>query len=299
MTSHRARLARTTAGAFTGILALLCQQAVHAQQVIRLYPAAPPGSDRWTIPESIRHVPGGGAVVSNVRDPSITAYLPDSARANGSGVVFLPGGGLRILALNRESEAIVGRLTAAGMAVFVLKYRVLQTTGQPSAIPPTHLVIRNGNANPAPDDAALREVLTLASDDARTALHMIRANSAKWHLDPARIGMMGASAGGGVAIAAELHPGSEPRPAFLATLYGPSLMDVSVAPDAPPLFMATEADHGPVTEGLLALFSIWKAAGHSAELHVVQTPRLEPSQWLERFVDWLGEQHILGKPEGH
>ena len=292
------RLQSLVAGlALRAAVGMLCVSGVQpacAQQVIRLYPGAAPGSERWTIAETVRETPGGGAIISNVRDPSVTAYLPDPVRANGSAAIFLPGGGLRVLALGGESDAIIRRLTAEGMAIFVLKYRILQTNGTPPAPPPTHLAIRNGNANPAPGDAALGEVLTLASDDARTALGMIRANAAKWHLDPARIGMIGASAGGGVAIAAELHPG-EPRPAFLATLYGPSLMDVSVAPDAPPLFMATEADHGPVTDGLLALFSIWKGAGRPAELHVIQTPRLDTSQWLDRFVAWLGEQHMVGK----
>jgi dienelactone hydrolase len=278
---------------------LFCVQPLFAQQVVRLYPRAAPGSERWTVAETVRETPGGGAIISNVRDPSITAYLPDPARANGSAVIFLPGGGLRVLALGAESEAIIRRLTSEGMAVFVLKYRILQTNGTPPAPPPTRLVIRNGNANPAPDDAALGEVLRLASDDARTALHMIRASATKWRIDPARVGMLGASAGGGVAIAADLHPGGEPAPAFLATLYGPSLMDVGVGPDAPPLFMATETDHGPVTDGLLALFSLWKGAGRPAELHVIQTPRLDTSQWLDRFVVWLGEQHMMGKPAAH
>lgn len=277
------------------MLALVGLQPACAQQVIRLYAGAAPGSERWTIAETVRATPGGGAIISNVRDPSITAFLPDPARANGSAMIFLPGGGLRVLALGAESDAVIRRLTHEGTAVFLLKYRILQTNGAPPAAPPAHLAIRNGNANPAPDDAALGEVLRLASDDARTALHMVRANADKWHLDPTRVGMLGASAGGGVAIAAELQPGNEPKPAFLATLYGPSLMDVGVAPDAPPLFMATEADHGPVTDGLLALFSIWKGAGRPAELHVIQTPRLDASQWLDRFVAWLGEQHITGK----
>jgi len=280
----------------TAMLALLGLHPAGAQQVIRLYPGAAPGSERWTIAETVRAMPGGGAIISNVRDPSITVYPADPARANGSAMIFLPGGGLRVLALGTESDTVIRRLTREGVTVFLLKYRILQTNGAPPAAPPTHLAIRNGNANPAPDDAALGEVLRLASDDARTALHAIRADAARWHIDPTRVGMVGASAGGGVAIAAELQPRNEPRPAVLATLYGPSLMDVSVAPDAPPLFMATEADHGPVTDGLLALFSIWKGAGRPTELHVIQTPRLDTSQWLDRFVAWLGEQHMMDEP---
>lgn len=244
-------------------------------------------------------MPGGGQIYSDVRDPTLTAYLPDPAKANGSGVILLPGGGLRVLAVGGEAEDTIRRLTREGMAVFVLKYRILQdapssASASGSSAPP-HVVIRNGNANPAPDNAALTEVLRLAVDDARVALRMVRANAAQWHLDPSRIGMLGSSAGGGVAIGAELRKGSEAGPAFIGTLYGPSLMDVTVPKDAPPLFMATEADHGPVTEGLLALFPIWKGAGRSAELHIFQTPRLETRLWLDRFVDWLREQHMFDR----
>ena len=68
------------------------------------------------------------------------------------------------------------------------------------------------------------------------------------------------------------------------------------APDnAPPLFLATEADHGPVTDGLLALFSIWKNAGFKAELHVYEVPpfSMKPALWGPRWFQWMGERGFL------
>jgi hypothetical protein len=62
--------------------------------------------------------------------------------------------------------------------------------------------------------------------------------------------------------------------------------------------MATEADHGPVTEGLLALYTAWKAAGKKAELHIFDVPNFQmpAALWLDRFVTWLRTQKLLADP---
>ena len=52
------------------------------------------------------------------------------------------------------------------------------------------------------------------------------------------------------------------------SMYGPSLLDVHVPPHAPPLFIAVGSTHFNVTNGCLALFAVWKAAGKPAEIHV-------------------------------
>ena len=65
-------------------------------------------------------------------------------------------------------------------------------------------MIVNANANPEPDDAALAEVLELAVADAQAALRLVRRRAAEWRIDPARVGIMGFSAGGGVAVGTAL-----------------------------------------------------------------------------------------------
>ncbi len=119
--------------------------------------------------------------------------------------------------------------------------------------------IINGNANPAPDDAVLDEVLKMGVADAQQALRLIRKNASEWRVDPKRVGLMGFSAGGGVSVGAVLADASAD---FLISVYGPSLQDVNVPPDAPPLFVAVGSNHFNVTNGCLALFAEWKKAAN-------------------------------------
>lgn len=280
--------------------ALIAAPAV-AQEAMPLYPGIAPGSADWTRPETAVPMPDGGTLYQNVTRPDLTAYLPPAAFATGAGVILLPGGGLRVLAIGSETKTLIERFNQAGIAVFVLRYRTLQmppiTPGagggkMPAKFPP--MVIRHANANPSPDDPRLTAVFDAAVADAKQALAMVRDHAAHYHLDPHRIGMLGSSAGGGVAIGAYLRRDGE-GPDFLISLYGPSLMDVAVPADAPPLFMTTEADHGPVTQGLIDLFELWKAEDRSAELHIYDVPngQMAPSLYLDRLLAWMRAHAII------
>jgi dienelactone hydrolase len=291
---------------------------------LRLWPGKAPGSEHWNLPETIVTGASGDRIVSNVSDPTLGVYLPDPARATGAAIVIAPGGALRVLGLDNEGVKVARWLNARGIAAFVLKYRTLQQppgganaarpAGAPPAGPPgagrgsppprQEIQIRNANANPAPDDAALAEVLRFAVADAQAALRLVRARAADWRIDPARVGIMGFSAGGGVAVGTALGPRSEASPDFLVSLYGPSLMDVHVPEHAPPLFIAVGATHFNVTSGCLALFGAWRAAGKPAEIHVYDqvsagfglTPRgLPVDGWIDRMHEWL-VAHKLSAP---
>ena len=280
---------------------------VRAQTEIRLWPDGAPGSERWSIPESVASSPSGDRVVVNVSDPTVTVFLPDPAVATGTGVVIAPGGALRALGFDNEGVKVAEWLNARGIAGFVLKYRTLQQDPSaprgplpgmpgPGAVPREELVIVNANANPAPDDAALNEVLGLAVADAQAALRLIRRHASDWRIDPARVGIIGFSAGGGVAVGTALAEKSDASPDFLVSVYGPSLEDVNVPEHAPPLFIAVGSTHFNVTNGCLALFAAWKAARKPAEIHVYDgvsagfgmTKRGHPVDgWTDRLHEWL------------
>lgn len=285
-----------------------------AQEELKLWPGGAPGSEDWRFPETVTQNASGDRVIANVSDPTLTAFLPDAASANGAAVVIAPGGALRVLGFDNEGVKVAQWLNARGIAAFVLKYRTLQSDpdASPPAAPPagmagpvrTELVIRNANANPAPDNAALDEVLRFAVADAQEALKLVRARAEAWNIDAARVGLMGFSAGGGVAVGTAMAPAGDAYPDFIATLYGPSLMDVELPEHAPPLFIAVGNEHFNVTNGCLALFAAWKAAGKPAELHVydqvsggfgMSVRNLPVDGWIERFLEWMGARGFTGQ----
>jgi dienelactone hydrolase len=302
-----------------GLLAIAGDAVAQAPQDIRLWPGKAPGSETWTLPETTTTSPAGDRTITNVSDPTVTVFLPPPASATGTAVVVAPGGALRLLGWDNEGVKVAEWLNARGIAALVLKYRTLQTpagsgrgrgapAGPPApgrggavAPPRVEMEIRNGNANPEPDDRGLREVLQMGIADAQQALRLARRNAAIWRIDPARVGIMGFSAGGGIAVGTALAEKSDASPDFLISLYGPSLQDVIVPAHAPPLFIAVGATHFNVTNGCLALFAAWKAAGKPAEIHIYDqvsagfgmTKRgLPVDTWSDRLFEWMGARKL-------
>ncbi|MDQ2639036.1 MAG: alpha/beta hydrolase [Pseudomonadota bacterium] len=301
--------------------------AAPAPQEIRLWPGKAPGTENWSVPESVSTSPSGERTVSNVSDPTLTVFLPDPAIATGTAVVLAPGGAMRVLGIDGNGTQVAKWLNAKGIAAFVLKYRTVQQApgargagpggaaraggpggsgpgaapraGAPgaSAPPPRQeMEIRNANANPEPNDAALAEAVQMAIADGQAALRLVRKNAQEWKIDPTRVGIMGFSAGGGVAVGTALAQKSNAYPDFLMSMYGPSLVDVNVPAHAPPLFIAVGATHFNVTNGCLALFAAWKAAGKPAEIHVydgvsagfsLARRGLPVDGWIDRAYEWL------------
>ena len=276
---------------------------------LRLWPGKAPGSENWTVPESITNR-GGGRVATNVSDPTLTVYLPEAARSNGAAIVVAPGGALQALSLDGEGTRVAEWLNGKGIAAFVLKYRLRQQQGQNNAggppagggVPRQELTIVKGNANPAPGDKVLDEVLRMGVADAQQALRLVRQNADKWRLDPKRVGLMGFSAGGGVSVGTVVANAPGASADFLISVYGPSLQDVNVPENAPPLFVAVGSNHFNVTNGCLALFAEWKKAGKPAELHVydqvnagfAMSKRGVPvDTWPDRLLDWMQLHKLL------
>ena len=139
----------------------------------------------------------------------------------------------------------------------------------------------------------------ISSADGRAAVKLLRSRAAEWNLDPHRIGILGFSAGGGVATGTATEYEAAERPDFAALIYGAGTPR-TIPADAPPLFILAAADD-PVVPATRSkeLFSRWRAAGHSAELHLYATgghgfgmleQGLPSDRWIEVFHAWLSEQ---------
>lgn len=314
MTSLPSVQIRARSAIFGAVLSSVLMSAgiAHAQETLRLWDGAAPGVETWHLPEQVSLTPSGDIqAISNVVEPTITVYLPEAAIANGAAVLILPGGGLRGLGW-RNSIQQAQWLNGLGVAAIILKYRTLQiepaapgartTSRQDGPELPVGLEIRNANANPDPTNPALSQVLEMAVADAQNAMRLVRQNAVEWRINPDKVGMMGLSAGGGVAVGAVIADAPGTAPNFLVSLYGPSLQDVVVPADAPPLFIAVGADHQPVANGLMALHSVWKDAGRSSELHIYDGVRqglgawggdAPVERWPDRLQEWLIAKAII------
>src|SRR5262247_304719 len=81
---------------------LLMNCSIHAQQIVNVWPGVPPGSETWTQKEMKVDDTPLGTVILNVVNPTITIFLPDRAKATGTGVIIAPGGAFVALAIEHE-----------------------------------------------------------------------------------------------------------------------------------------------------------------------------------------------------
>lgn len=160
--------------------------------------------------------------------------------------------------------------------------------------------ISKSNANPDTSESGIKNIDN-AINDALRAMEIVREHAAEWHINPDKIGYLGFSAGGGVGIGATVRADAAHRPAFMATIYGPSLIDVEVPQNTPEIFIATRGDHHNVAAGLVSLYLDWKRAGANAEMHLYDdgTGPFGPDDigntsgtWRESFYRWLQFNHF-------
>ena len=187
-------------------------------QEIALWPGTAPGSDKVTRKETIRERSRDPAVpdraVSGITRPTLTAFLPP--KPNGAALIIASGGGYQHEVLDKEGLEVARAFTPRGLTVFLLKYRL---PGE-------------GHQNAA--DVPLQ--------DGQRAVRVVRANAAAWGIDPARIGVMGFSAGGhlvaqlGARFSAQANAPAvdqidrgSARPDFLVLLYPVISMEEGVA----------------------------------------------------------------------
>lgn len=261
---------------------------------IKLWPAGVPGDEAFEPPvtKSSAKKDDGIQRISLVTEPSLTLFRAPADIACGTSVLVCPGGGYNILAWDLEGTEVAQWLNGLGVTAAVLKYRVPRRDRE------------------TPHSAPLM--------DAQRALRLMRQRAGQWSIDLQRIGILGFSAGGHLAVMAGTHwdeatyPKQDAadelscRPDFLIPIYpaylgdekqaGPLSPLVRITKETPPTFIAVT--HDDVLRGLNAaqMYIELKKAGVPAELHIYTTgghgyglrPSDKPvSSWPQRCADWL------------
>ncbi len=107
----------------------------------------------------------------------------------------------------------------------------------------------------------------LAGDDGRKAIEIVRERASEWGINPDKIGIIGFSAGSGVALNVCFDHNDASKPNLVVPVYG-SAFEENVPDDAAPLFvLAPEFDMNPQASTGLNLYEMWHKAQLPAELH--------------------------------
>ena len=272
---------------------------------VALWPATAPGDKGGLPEEKDTSEPGKGLVagrplirLGNVSTPTLQIFRPAADKDTGASVLVCPGGGYHILALDLEGTEVCEWLNSIGVTGVLVKYRVPKREGQPAHLAPLQ--------------------------DAQRALGLTRFHAKEWGLDPARIGILGFSAGGHLAaVASNNHrERSYPvvddadkvscRPDFTVLIYPAYLTDkdkndqlrpeLPVASDTPQTFIAISQDDPVRVENALGYATALQKAKIPMELHIYPTgghgyglrrTAEDVTTWPARLGDWMKSRKLL------
>ncbi|NBB52772.1 alpha/beta hydrolase fold domain-containing protein [Rhizobium sp. CRIBSB] len=228
-------------------------------EAIRLWPGAAPGGERVSVtpivPERSTDPSFHDRYAQYTTDPILTVMRPE--RPDGRSLLLIPGGGYRWAVVDKEGLDVARVFAAQGITCFVLRYR---------------LPADGWAAGP---NAPLQ--------DAQRALRLIRSRAASEGLDPTRIAVLGASAGGHLAGLLTVRRDATYAPVDEADTasHRPDLTILlyPVATMADPFAHAGSRQHllGPApTPGQITTWSLeqmdWTAAPPTFLLHAIDDP---------------------------
>ena len=243
-------------------------------------------------------------LITDVSKPTITLFQPSQIPENGTAILICPGGGYWDLYWQLEGEEVAAWLNSIGVTGIVLKYRVPRRADEPKGEP------------------ARRPL-----QDAQRAVSLVRGKARAWKINPERIGIVGFSAGGHLAVATATSfdrrtyaPVDEIdqiscRPNFAIPVYSGYLMakekselapGLRIPEGTPPMFLA----HGgediiSSPEHSVLMYLALQRAGVSAELHIyagaahdfgIRRSGRPCSTWTDSCVQWLRAQGFLSTP---
>ena len=282
--------------------------------VVEIWPGKVPDESGGIGPERFRMSPAldrkqvevtePTQMITDVTKPTLTIYRPAKDKDTGAAVLICPGGGYWNLYWQLEGEEIAAWLNSVGATGIILKYRVPRRPDEPKTEP------------------ARRPL-----QDAQRAVSLVRSKATDWAIDPQRIGMVGFSAGGHLAIATATSFDKrtyEPiddidkiscRPDFAIPVYSGYLKakdkdelapGLRIPSGTPPVFLVHGGDDivSP-PENSLFMYLALKRAGVPVELHIYATATHDfgvrkadhpYSTWTDSCVNWMRHQGFLKPP---
>jgi acetyl esterase/lipase len=243
-------------------------------------------------------------MITDVTKPAITIHRPAADKNTGTAMLICPGGGYWNLYWELEGEEVAAWLNSMGVTGIILKYRVPRRPDEPKGEP-------------------ARRPLA----DAQRAVSLVRSKAVEWGIHPQRIGIVGFSAGGHLAIATATSFEKrtyEPiddvdkiscRPDFAIPVYSGYLKakdkdelapGLRIPSGTPPVFLVHGGDDivSP-PEHSVVMYLALKRAGVPAELHIyatathdfgVRTGDHPYSAWTESCANWMRHQGFLKPP---
>ena len=295
----------TVFAAFVSVVLLAAWSARAAEPlVVNVWPSKTPGDVGIGAEESSRiyqskMIGGPTKLVTNVSKPTLTIYGPPKGMNTGTAMIICPGGGYHELFWELEGEEVAAWLNSQGMTGIILKYRCPRRPGDVRGEPPLGPLM-----------------------DAQRAVSLIRSKAAEWEINPKRIGIVGFSAGGHLAVAtatsfdkrtyepADAVDEVSCRPDFAVGCYSGYFKEkdkdqliaaMHIPADTPPIFLAHSSDDtttngGSNPDNSVVMYLALKRAGINAELHIFasgghdfgvrQNDKL-PASWLPLCLKWL------------
>jgi acetyl esterase/lipase len=240
-------------------------------------------------------------MITGVTQPTVTVVRPPSESDTGTAIIICPGGGYWDLYWELEGEEVAAWLNSIGITGVILKYRVPRRPGEPEAEP------------------AMRPL-----QDAQRAVRLVRSKAKDWNIDPQRIGIIGFSAGGHLAIATATsfekqtyEPQDEidkisSRPDFAVLAYPGYLKpkdkdevvaSLAIPKGTPPVFLVHGGDDliSPPEHSVLMYLAL-KRAGIPAELHVyaatahdfgIRRSDRPFGSWTDSCARWMRDRQVL------
>jgi len=240
-------------------------------------------------------------MITNVTKPTISVYRPAKEKDTGTAIIICPGGGYWNLYWELEGEEGAAWLNSIGVTGIILKYRVPRRPGEPE-----------------------REPARRPLQDSQRAVRLVRSKAKEWGIAADRIGIVGFSAGGHLAIAtatsfekSTYEPVDEIdklscRPDFAIPVYSGYLKatdkdelasGLSVPKGTPPVFLVHGgADLISDPEHSIVMYRALKRAGVPAELHLyanaahdfgVRKVDNPCSTWTQSCAAWMQAQGLL------